>query len=177
MKPMRPGVSLPRLDTYPGAIPQGWLWQVKLNDERGWLTSEGVLLNRLGKPFAPHKVRAFGPALDDLRTRFPGEEVDIALLGFRGGFPKGSIVVLDLPGRPGGFEERISTCTGELYLPEDGESAPVGQVLCLDYYLDAKDLFQRTLGRSGLEGVIGRRPGVRYVEGDSRDMCKSKWKT
>lgn len=177
MKPMRPGVSLPRLDTYPGAIPQGWLWQVKLNDERGVVSPEGDLFNRLGRPFAPHKVVVFGDAMKMLRGMLPGEWVDVALLGFRGGFPKGSIVVLDLPQRTGGFEERISTCTGELYLPEDGESAPVGQVLCLDYYLDAKDLFQRTLGRSGLEGVIGRRPGVRYVEGDSRDMCKSKWKT
>lgn len=176
MSPMRPAITLPRLDTYPGAIPQGWLWQAKLNDERGMLTPEGVLTNRLGRPFAPHKVRAFGTALEMLVDLFPGEPVDLALLGFRGGFPAGSIVVLDLPGRPGGFEDRVAGPMGEVFLPEDGESAPVGQVLCLDYYTDAKFLFAKTLGRTGLEGVIGRRPGVRYAEGDSRDMCKSKWR-
>ena len=177
MKPMRPGVSLPRLDTYSGAIPQGWLWQAKLNDERGVVSPEGGLFNRLGRPFAPHKVKAFAPVLWELRKQLAGEWLDVALLGFRGGFPVGSIVVLDLPDRPGGFEERVATTKmGEIFLPEEGESAPVGQVLCLDYYTDAKFLFAKTLGRTGLEGVIGRRPGVRYTEGDSRDMCKSKWR-
>jgi len=176
MSPMRPAITLPRLDTYPGASPQGWLWQVKLNDERGMLTPEGTLVNRLGRPFAPHKVRAFGTALGLLEAQFPGEWVDIALLGFRGGFPVGSIVVLDLPDRPGGFVERMSADTGTLFLPEEGEVAPVGQILTLDYYDNAKSIFLRTIGKTGLEGVIGRRPGVRYAEGDSRDMVKSKWR-
>jgi len=177
MSPMRPAVSLPRLDTYPGAIPQGWLWQAKLNDERGMLSPEGMLVNRLRKPFAPHKVRAFGTALEMLVDLFPGEWVDLALLGFRGGFPAGSIVILDLPGRPGGFVDRIDIIQAPYFLPDLGEELPDSPgVLRLQTDWNAKELFLRTIGKTGLEGVIGRRPGVRYAEGDSRDMCKSKWR-
>lgn len=174
---MRPGVSLPRLDTYSGAIPQGWLWQAKLNDERGMVSPEGDLSNRLGQPFAPHKVKAFADALWTLRKQFAGEWVDVALLGFRGGFPVGSIVVLDLPDRPGGFEDRLSGEALPFYEPERGLTLPDNPaVLRLSSYHDAKELFLRTVGKTGLEGVIGRRPGVRYTEGDSRDMVKSKWR-
>ncbi len=171
---MRPAITIPRLDAYRGAIPVGWIWQIKLNDERATVAHDGTLMNRFERPISANKEKAFGDALASALRMFD-RPLDLALLGFRGQFPIGGIVVLDLPG-PGGFLERTRPlevlpilCIGQV---------PVsGTVYRLQNFVDPFPLFERTIGVVGLEGVIGRRPGAGYCEGNSRDMCKSKWKT
>lgn len=173
MKPMRPGITLPRLDTYRGAVPQGWVWQVKLNDERATVAHDGTLMNRFERPISGNKAKVFDDALAAALRMFD-RPLDLALLGFRGQFPKGGIVILDLPG-PGGFLERTRPLE---VLPAlaIGQTPTPGMVYRLTNFDDPEALFWSTIGVVGLEGVIGRRPGAGYCEGDSRDMCKSKWK-
>jgi hypothetical protein len=173
MNPMRPAIALPRLDTYAGAIPQGWLWQVKLNDERATVSPGTRLLNRLGQPIARHKAAAFEDALE-LAFRLFDRQLDLALLGFRGEFPVGGIVVLDLPGA-GTYKERCIPLS-VLRPLSIGDIPSPGMVYRLENFEDPVALFKQTIGVLGLEGIIGRRPGAGYCYGNSRDMVKSKWK-
>lgn len=174
MKPMRPGFSLPPLDTYDGPIPNGWVWQYKLDDERAILTPDGTLWNRFGTKIAGHKAKVFAPAVARLHDVLPGVVADVALLGYRGHvFCPGPVVVLDFPELPGGFLERykalaFACCT---YLPGESDSD-------WPYYLTTYDdpywLFRSSRKIPGVEGIIGRNPNAPYIQGDSRDMCKSK---
>ena len=171
ISPMRPGIVLPRLDQYTGAIPAGWIWEPKLDDERAIL-SGGELCNRFGRPLAPHKARAFAPALRDLVAL--GMPLDLALLGFRGHLPLGAVVVLDIPGRAP-YLDRKAPLAKLPVLPRPMDAVP-GTVYRLPHSMDARALFEATIDVPGLEGVVGRRPGAPYVEGTSRDMAKSRWK-
>lgn len=178
MKPMRPGFSLPPLDTYDGPIPKGWVWQYKLNDERAILTPDGTLWNRFGTKIAGHKARAFAWAVERAVSVFPSMTVDVALLGYRGHFRVGSIVVLDLPGFPGNFHirhARLSSVINPLIWNSDGGYDPInGPLHFLEWSAHPVALFRRSRGFPGVEGVIGRNPNVPYIQGDTRDMCKSK---
>lgn len=172
ISPMRPGITIPRLDQYTGALPAGWIWEPKLDDERAILL-DGMLYNRFGRPLAPHKAQAFAPALSDLAGL--GMPLDLALLGFRGHLPLGAVVVLDIPGKAP-YLDRKAPLANLPILARPVEAVP-GRVYRLAQYIDARALFQETINVPGLEGIVGRRPGAPYVEGTSRDMAKSRWKT
>lgn len=181
MKPMRPATSIPRLDTYTGPLPKGWLWQVKLNDERAWMERDGTVWNRFGRPFAPRKVAPFQEALACVRALFPGVRVDLALLGYRGVFEPGAVVVLDLPELLCPFwarHARIRAWPDPFYATSRNLPRK-GQAYFLPCYLEntpgPRALFAHTIGVPGLEGVIGRDPEAFYQEGQSRAMVKSKW--
>jgi len=179
MKPMRPATSIPRLDTYTGPLPKGWLWQVKLNDERAWMERDGTIWNRFGRPFAPRKVAPFQEALACVRALFPGVRVDLALLGYRGVFEPGAVVVLDLPELPYPFWARHARLRAWIDRLDPIVVWRHQPVLGRAYYLECYDapgpLFMSTIGVPGLEGVIGRDPEAFYQEGQSRAMVKSKW--
>ena len=178
MKPMRPGFSLPPLDTYDGPIPNGWVWQYKLNDERAILTPDGTLWNRFGTKIASHKARSFARAVERFRFMFPSMTGDVALLGYRGNFQVGTIVVLDLPELPGKFRIRhamLSVGLNPLIWNSEGCYDPInGPLHFLEWSAHPVSLFRRSRGLPGVEGVIGRNPNAPYIQGDSRDMCKSK---
>ena len=170
ISPMRPGITLPRLDQYSGAVPAGWIWEPKLDDERAILLN-GALHNRFGRPLAPHKARAFAPAIETLPFE---QELDLALLGFRGNLPLGAVVLLDAPGKMG-YLDRKSPFVHLPVLNFPMKAVP-GTVYRLPHSTDARALFESTINVPGLEGIIGRRPGAPYVEGTSRDMAKSRWR-
>jgi hypothetical protein len=182
--PMRPGYSLPPLDK-PGAVfPKGWWWQAKLDDERGILTPDGRLLNRHGAPLAWHKAAAFRQAAMALGAKFPGEILDMALLGFRDASTfqnvRGAIVVLDLPGharRPWSERREMLALLPELDALSGGgaEIRPCGMYR-LREELDPVSAFGRSRMAPGVEGLIGRNPAAWYQPGDSREMVKSRWK-
>lgn len=159
--PMRPGVVFPRLDVYAGPLPTGWDWQVKLNDERGWLV-DGVLYNRHGALLPPAKSKHY--RLDGLRT------ADLALMGFRTGGPR-FVVVLDIPsGLP--WCERQKTLEFPVWAPG---TDPVDEVCRLATHADGRALFNQTLGTPHTEGVVGRRLTAGYQYGTSKAMAKSRW--
>lgn len=179
MKPMRPATSIPRLGTYTGPLPKGWLWQVKLNDERAWMERDGTIWNRFGRPFAPKKVAPFQEALARVRALFPGVRVDLALLGYRGVFEPGAVVVLDLPELSHPFWARHARIRARVDCLDPivmWRHQPVlGQAYHLKCYDAPGPVFTSTIGVPGLEGVIGRDPEAFYQEGQSRAMVKSKW--
>lgn len=180
MKPMRPATSIPRLDTYTGPLPKGWYWQVKLNDERAWMERDGTIWNRFGRPFAPKKVAPFQEALARVRALFPGVRVDLALLGYRGVFEPGAVVVLDLPDMHAAYRIRaLAVASAMPGLDHWTRLSPVrpspGEAYYLWTYCEPDVLFRRTRDVPGLEGVIGRDPEAFYQEGQSRAMVKSKW--
>lgn len=177
MTPMLPKLVLPRLDEYTGPVPKGWWWQVKLNDERGWLLPDGSVKNRRLQPLAPSKAAAFADAIREVHDFYKGHTVDLALLGYRTGpWRPGAVVVLDVPSLPGPWSERYPAFSKDwpVYYPELGEPVP-DLVNVLDIYMDALYLFRQTLRRPGLEGVVGRDPEATYQSGLSRAMAKSKW--
>lgn len=171
ISPMRPGIVLPRLDQYTGAIPTGWIWEPKLDDERAILHS-GTLFNRFGRQLAPHKAKVFLPVIRE-RLGFGGF-LDLALLGFRGHLPLGAVVLLDAPGKLGYLDRKAPFA--QLPILELPMAAVPGTVYRLPHSMDARALFESTINVPGLEGIIGRRPGAPYVEGTSRDMAKSRWR-
>lgn len=164
MRPMRPGVVFPRLDDYLGPLPAGWDWQLKLDDERGWLVN-GVLYNRHGALLPAAKAKHY--CLDAL-TRHP--TVDLALMGFRTGGPR-FIVVLDVPsGLP--WSERQTQLDFPLWTPG---TEPTAQCCRLATYTDARALFLESLNRPHVEGIVGRRLTAGYQFGTSKSMAKCRW--
>lgn len=185
--PMRPKTRIPPLDRYAGPLPKGWEWQVKIDDERGIVRvhSDGSveLFNRHWEPLAAHKAKLFAAAASTLPARFPGEPIfDVALLGFRGHWTPGGIVLLDIPSeRP--WTERRSRLAGipvwDPLDPKDTPPAP-GAVAILPSWPEIawnpRDLFLRTKDVPGVEGLIGRDPAAPYQMGDSDRMVKIRWK-
>ncbi len=109
--PMRPKTRIPPLDRYTGPLPKGWEWQVKIDDERGIVRvhDDGSveIFNRHWEPLAAHKAKLFAAAAGTLPGLFPGEPIfDVALLGFRGHWTPGGIVLLDVPGEAPWAERR-----------------------------------------------------------------------
>lgn len=165
LSPMRPGIALPA--HYGGPFPAAWLYQVKLDDERA-VYCQGQFWNRFGRPFSPAKARVF-PAP-------PFETADLALLGFRGHWEPGAIVVLDLPTIRRPFAERYAMLGGlPVFDPWSMQPVP-GTIYRLENFADPAALFARTREVGGLEGIVGRDPQALYVEGDSRSMLKWRWK-
>lgn len=189
--PMRPKTRIPPLDRYTGPLPKGWEWQPKIDDERGIVRVHGdgsvELFNRHWEPLAAHKAKLFVEAAGTLPELFPGEAVfDVALLGFRGHWSPGGIVLLDIPSdqpwrvRSARIREVVP---GWDPLDPDpaGEWGPpaLGNVRCLVSYAgdpDVRALFLLTRDVPGVEGLIGRDPEAAYQMGDSDRMVKIRWK-
>lgn len=191
-RPMRPKLSIPSLAKYDGPLPEGWHWQPKLDDERGvvvrWTETGGgamgpALYNRHGRPIASNKAAVFAPAVQRLLDLFPDQDLfDVALLGYRGHWPAGGIVLLDLPQVEDDWRDRQYAIRVLLtwWDPLGQQKNPgVGDVCRLvGHYGDRGDLFRlfaQTYRIPGIEGLIGRDPGARYMQGDSDRMCKIKW--
>lgn len=186
--PMRPKTRIPPLDRYTGPLPKGWEWQVKIDDERGIVRvhDDGSveLFNRHWEPLAAHKAKLFAAAASTLPTLFPGEPIfDVALLGFRGHWTPGGIVLLDIPSERPWTERREKigrVLQWDPLAPEPDWIPPVpGEVRCLVTYdgnPDVRDLFLRTKDVPGVEGLIGRDPAAPYHMGDSDRMVKIRWK-
>lgn len=184
-RPMRPGLSIPRLDQYAGPLPEGWHWQPKLDDERGVIERYGPgasIYNRHGRPIASNKAHAFFEAAQELLNLFPDQDLfDVALLGFRGRtFPLGTIVLLDLPRVPKTWAGRRATVTERTLCWDPWESGPPPDLVVnvLGLYLDRSGVysyFASTQNLPGIEGLIGRDPAALYQQGDSKAMCKIKW--
>lgn len=161
MRPMRPGVELPRLDEYTGILPEGWIWQGKLNDERAIIRPDGAVWNRHGHPFAASKLARLRHAIDAAIRAHPGQVLDVALVGIREPAIPPRVVVLDLPGVRGSFPERYSRIGLDFRLP------------CYD---DARQCWNAYRHQAGYEGIVGRRKSASYEFGDSKSMMKSKWR-
>lgn len=186
--PMRPKTRIPPLDRYAGPLPKGWEWQVKIDDERGIVRVHGdgsvEIFNRHWEPLAAHKAKLFAAAAGTLPGLFPHEPIfDVALLGFRGHWTPGGIVLLDIPGDLP-WAERRRRRMRELPLwdpldPKDAPPAP-GTVAILPTWPDTtrnpRDLFFKTKDVPGVEGLIGRDPAAPYQMGDSDRMVKIRWK-
>jgi hypothetical protein len=142
MKPMRPARSCPL-----SHAPAGWIWQPKLNDERALMDPDGRVWNRFEERFSLAKLRQF---------RLPepcGEWVDMLLVGFRTGQAR-EVVVIDYPGRPGGYQKRIAARV----------------------WTDPAECWKYARSLEGTEGIVGRNPRAPYCFGDSVNMVKIKWK-
>ena len=201
--PMRPKTRIPPLDRYSGPLPKGWHWQVKLDDERGIVQvhSDGSveLFNRHWDPLASNKAAVFRDAAATLPARFPGETIfDVALLGFRGVFVRGGIVLLDIPSDLSWAARRIRMlASGEIHVWDPlvpvacdppsplasrlALAAPVDLVSVLpDIRCDSdaavREFFLRTKDAPGIEGLIGRDPAAPHQSGDSDRMVKIRWK-
>ena len=106
--------------------------------------------------------------------------VDLALLGYRGVFEPGAVVVLDLPDMRAPYWSRNRAVAGTIPVLDHQIGALTinphpGEVFHLWTHLSPSILFRQTRGVPGLEGVIGRDPEAFYQEGQSRAMVKSKW--
>jgi hypothetical protein len=183
---MRPGLRLPPLDQE-GVFLPAWratAYQVKLNDERGVFVPGQGLFNRQGRHLAGNKAKAFQPAIDEASRTFPNRVLDLALLGYRGTWTPGSVVVLDLMTVQDGktnyhpFEARYGLLEDRLeaWDPTRRTEPPLVSRL-LTYWFTAEqafDLFHLTRSLPGVEGVIGRDASAPYQPGDSRAMFKSR---
>lgn len=170
--PMRPGRKIPasRLDL----APSGWLWQAKLDDERGVVLPDGTLWNRFGKLLAPNKTEAFSDAVKVAVRKWPGRVLDVALLGYRGHFPKGSLVVLDIPSEDGTFCQRYALIWPRCLALFPGHHHPEpGSVYYLPNLGDPGMAYSLSFC-TGVEGIIGRNPEAGYEYGNSRQMVKVK---
>ena len=185
--PMRPKTRIPPLDRYAGPLPKGWEWQVKIDDERGIVRvhDDGSveIFNRHWEPLATHKAGVFAAAASTLPTLFPGERIfDVALLGFRGHWTPGGIVLLDVPSTRTWAERRRRVEALPAWDPLDPKDTPPppGAVAILPSWPETawnpRDLFFKTKGIPGVEGLIGRDPAASYQMGDSDRMVKIRWK-
>lgn len=161
MKPMRPGIELPRLDEYTGTLPEGWVWQGKLNDERATIYPDGRIENRHGAPFTPGKLAKLRHAIDAALREHSGQILDVALVGIREPSIPPRVVVLDLPQIKGPFAARWERIALDFRLP------------CYD---DARQCWADHVGKPGYEGIVGRRKSAGYEFGNSKSMMKSKWR-
>ena len=180
---MRPGITIPRLDRYAGTLPEGWHWQVKIDDERGLIVhgADGPdLFNRHWHPLAAHKAKVFKDAATVLFTLYPGTALfDVGYLGFRGHWTLGSLVLFDLPKlpRPWGDRWEVVRAKTEPWNPLNGKLLPlVCHLAELPEAGDPRRLFAATADRQGVEGIVGRNPAALYQCGDSREMVKIRWK-
>jgi len=197
--PMRPKTRIPPLDRYTGPIPEGWDWQAKIDDERGIVrvpaepVTEYELFNRHWEPIAAHKAKVFDAAIRKLVGLFPDERLfDVALLGFRGHWTPGAVVLLDIPGEepwearrekwihmwihmsPRGavywdpIREPFDRTPGEVYVLAS-RNVGMDRRHVVEFFMDTKD-------KPGIEGLIGRDPEAPYQCGDSDRMVKCRWK-
>lgn len=188
--PMRPKTRIPPLDRYAGPLPKGWEWQAKIDDERGIVRvhDDGSveIFNRHWEPLAAHKAKLFAAAAGTLPTLFPGEPIfDVALLGFRGHWAPGGIVLLDIPGEAPWAERRarVTSASIPLWDPMSPEETPPPAPVTVailpswpETTWNPRDLFLRTKDVPGVEGLIGRDPAAPYQMGDSDRMVKIRWK-
>ena len=161
MKPMRPGIEIPRLDEYVGRLPEGWVWQGKLNDERAVIHPDGTVLNRHGRPFSPGKLVRLRHSIDAAIRAHPGQILDVALVGIREPSIPPRVVVLDLP---------------QIREPFTGRHERIALDFRLPCYEDARACWADHFGKPGYEGIVGRRKAALYEQGDSNAMMKSKWR-
>lgn len=179
--PMRPaldlGAAMQRSWRHPG-----WGWQVKLNEERAvFRLFDRTLFNRHRQLFDIYKARHFAQAMEALESFAGADWVDVGMIGVRdtAAFSgmKGAIVVYDVPS-DAPWEVRYRTITTKLP-PIDllaGEKFEPGMIYCLPQEDMAGELFHRTKGVPGVEGVVGRNLQAPYIYGESIQMAKAKWK-
>lgn len=186
ISPMRPGVNL-GVTVARGWSPPGWGWQVKINDERAVCrTRDRCLYNRHGVAFDRLKAAPFRPVLEELcvtYSAFPW--LDLGLLGFRDkstfGGARGAVVVFDLPNPRQGenlpYRIRREFVVHRLPVLDllAGEAPRPGMAYCFEDYDHAGELFERTRGVPGLEGIVGRILTAPYCFGDSPAMAKARW--
>lgn len=185
LTPMRPKQVLKPETMTRGYHVPGWVWQPKIDDERAVLrVLDGQLFNRQGQPFDRQKARPFAEACDSLRTIYGGHEwIDIGLIGYRDSqtfaASRGAVIVFDLPSLNGdpwvSRRQQLITRLPVLDLIA-GEAAKFGMVYRFADEELAGELFHRTRGVPGLEGVVGRLLAGPYVQGETETMAKARWK-
>lgn len=178
-RPMRPKIALNRdglRDLLPVLAASNFVFQVKLNDERGVMTQDGKLFNRHGGALDPGKAAVFAPAIAELRRALPDEPLDLALLGFRTGGPwKGCVVLLDRPKQSDwGYEVRTAVSAVERWDVFSYRPPPLVSRLPIYQSEQALSAFDKAVVRPGMEGLIGRAADRPYEFGDSAWMLKVK---
>lgn len=181
LSPMRPGINLGAAIPRDFRLP-GWEWQPKVNEERAVLhVPLGPLYNRHGALLDRRKADHYNQIVEELRIRFRSHEwLDLGLIGFRDSetfrAARGAVIVFDVPmvGEGTTWEERrtLLTCLPVL---EIGETPVAGLAYRLPETHAAGELFERTRGVPGLEGIVGRLLASPYNQGDSRSMAKARW--
>lgn len=172
IKPMRPGFK-----SMPGIWPKGWLWQLKVDEERGIL-ADGRLYNRHGDLVAPHKQTTFEVACRQARKLFANVTLDVGMMGYRDTqrlpeFYRGCLIVFDLPTVQKPLEQRLALLNDLFQFPGPLFGATLFR---LESFTDPQSAFEFSQEVPGCEGIIGRRPGSLYMSGDSRDMTKCRWR-
>lgn len=184
LTPMRPGSEF-RAPLERSFVQPGWVWQPKIDDERAVIrVLDGQLFNRRGQPFDRQKARPFGEACDQLRATFGGHEwLDLGLIGYRDSqtfaASRGAVIVFDLPSLNGDpWVSRRQQLINRIPVLDliAGEEAKFGMVYRFADEELAGELFHRTRGVPGLEGVVGRLLAGPYVQGESKTMVKARWK-
>lgn len=180
LRPMRPGLKL-----VPSLFPKRWLWQLKVDEERG-IFQDGQLFNRHGLPLAFHKAQEFREAVEDAAALFPGHVLDLGLLGFRdsGNFRqlKGRVILFDLPTLRQPCLDRMACIAGSgLPVLKFGllseAAASNNRVFCLSTHTaEPEAIYQLSMVLPGTEGIIGRNPEAYYQSGESPDMAKCRWR-
>lgn len=174
--PMRPGIILRE-----GIWPEGWSWQMKLDEERGIL-ADGKLYNRRGQRMADHKERAFEVALEAVTAIFDYPVLDLGLIGFRDigtwGTMRGAVVVFDLPtvDLPWIARHQLLLDLPPLPFGRKAEWSSPFMVYRLLNYSDPAIAFALSKLLEGCEGIVGRNPSSVYQPGDSREMAKCRWR-
>ncbi len=179
--PMRPGRSLGEIRNN-WTLP-GWGWQVKVNEERAIFRHfDSTLWNRHGQPFDTYKTAHFRAALEGMASFAGGDRdlVDLGLVGLRDksafGEARGAVIVYDLPSSLP-WRERYRILS-DLVPPIDliaGEQMLPGMIYRLPEEYHAGQLFERTAGVAGLEGVVGRNLESPYIYAETAQMAKAKW--
>lgn len=187
-EPMRPKTRIPPLDRYAGPLPQGWHWQFKVDDERGIVRRHDdgsvEIFNRHWEPLAAHKASVFASTAFRLAEKFSGVPIfDVALLGFRGHWAPGAIILLDLPSGLPWADRYARIAAGDVpeWDPQNKVDPVPGEILRLPDFVSADDaqlreIFEWTRGLAGVEGLIGRDPAAPHQNGDSDRMVKIRWK-
>jgi len=174
---MRPKISIPNTAAGWRMLPQDWLYQVKLDDERAMLDPMGQLWTRFGKPFDSTKARKFEPAIsvlsDSLRdlVLHSANWLDVALIGYRKTRAAFKVVLLDIPTLPHQYRDRVWSWD-HLEVFGTGSSLACRLIDHEDPEFAAKAA--ANMGDQA-EGIIGRNPRARYFQGESLDMLKLRF--
>jgi hypothetical protein len=161
-----------------------WVWQVKVNDERGMLRiRDGALHNRHGVLLARNKAQYFAAACENLCREYHEHRwLDLGLIGFRevatfGAGARGAVIVFDVPSMDPWLIRRDLLVRRLPPIDLIAREKPIsGMVYRFSDHDHAEDLFDRTRGIPGLEGIIGRHLNGPYVQGDAETMVKVKWR-
>lgn len=177
ISPMRPGIKLRPLDEHPEDFPEGeWVLQYKLDDERAIMTPDGVLWNRFGRRYAREKAAGYAESVKELRHHLPGLTVDLALVGIRRPGPKYA-VALDLPEASVlSFPQRANAIADRLTVALGSEGRAYSWIHFPGTRAAAAAMMRFARTTDWAEGIIGRRLGRPYQQGDSLDMFKSRWR-